>query len=553
MTRDAGPASDADLAHPVGAVGDSVVVASWTLVSRATGFVRIAVTAAVLGPTFLGNTYQATNVLPNTIYYGLLAGSLVSSLLVPAMVGHIDTDDRRACERLAGGALGLALLGVLLVVPIALLLAPWLLELGTLGSPAAAVAAQQAVLARWFLLMMLPQVALYAVVACSLAVMNAHRRFALGAAAPAVENLGCITVLVVSWALFPATSSLDIPVGQLLLLGLGSTAAVALHAATQWFGARRVGVIVRPHAGWRDAEVRALGRRSVPALAWAALDAVQLVAVLVVVNRVAGGVVAYQLATNFFFLPIALGATPVALSLLPRLARLHRADAGAAFRDTAVRGLRFALFISVPAALVLAVLAPHLAAASSFGLMAQDGGEQLVVAALVLLAPGVVGQTLYLVATYSCYSRDDTRSPLRSMVLKTVVCFVALGVAVTMDGPAVLAVAGLGVSAAAVLAAIHCVRVLDRSLPATSERLAPALGRALAAAAVTAIPLAVATVLLRHAHGHAALLGGTVAAVLVAGVCYLGVQRLLRAPEVSWLLGALQRRPTPALGTEDGG
>jgi putative peptidoglycan lipid II flippase len=544
--------TDHELALPTGAVGDSVVVASWTLVSRATGFVRVAVTAAVLGPTFLGNTYQATNLLPNIIYYGLLAGSLVSSLLVPALVGHIDARDRAACERLAGGALGLALLGVVVVVPLALLVAPWLIELGTLGSPAATVAGQQAVLARWFLLMLLPQVALYAVVACSLAVMNAHRRFALGAAAPAVENLGCIAVLVACGALYPATASLDIPTGELLLLGCGTTGAVLLHAATQWFGAHRVGVALYPRAGWRDGEVRALGRRSVPALAQAALDAVQLVAVLVVVNRVAGGVVAYQLAANFFFLPIALGATPVALSLLPRLSRLHRAGAHAVFRDTAVRGLRFAVFLSVPAAVVLAVLAPLLAAASSFGRMDQLGGELLVTTALVVLAPGVVGQTVYLVATYSCYSRDDTRSPLRSMVLKTVVCLVALGVAVTVDGPAVVAVAGLGVSVAAVVAAVHCVVILDRGLPATAERLVPALLRALAAAAVMAVPLAVAARLLAHVEGHLAALGGAVGACLVAGACYLGVARLLRAPEAAWLLGAVLRRPTPAFGARGG-
>lgn len=557
MTGDVGarpaPAPDPELARPAGAVGDSMVVASWTLVSRITGFVRVAVTAAVLGPTFLGNTYQATNMLPNIIYYGLLAGSLVSSLLVPALVGHIDASDRGACERLAGRALGLALLGVALVVPLALLVAPWLLELGTLGSPAASVAGQQAVLARWFLLMLLPQVALYAVVACSVAVMNAHRRFALAAAAPAVENLGCIAVLLATGALFPVTSSLTIPTGELILLGCGTTGAVVLHAAAQWFGARRAGVTLRPRAGRRDPELRALGRRSVPALAQAALDALQLVAVLVVVNRIAGGVVAYQLAANFFFLPIALGATPVALSLLPRLSRQHQAGTPDVFRDTAVRGMRFALFISVPAAVVLAVLAPLLATATSFGAMTRGGGALLVTTALVVLAPGVVGQTIYLVATYSCYSRDDTRSPLRSMTYKTLVCLVGLGVAVTVDGPAVVAVAGLGVSAAAVVAAIHCVRVLDRGLPATTERLGPTLARALVAAAVMALPLLVAARLLAHVEGQVAALGGAVLACLVAGACYLGVQRLLRAPETAWLLGAVLRRPTPALGTDGGG
>lgn len=542
--------TETTLSRPAGAVGDSMVVASWTLVSRVTGFARVATTAAVLGPTFLGNAFQATNMLPNIIYYGLLAGSLVSSLLVPALVGHIDAGDRRACERVAGGALGLALLGAAVVVPVALLAAPVLLRLGTLGSPAAVVAGEQAVLARWFLLMLLPQVVLYAVVACSLAAMNAHRRFALGAAAPAVENLGCITVLAVTWLLFPRTASLDIPLGELLLLGLGTTGAVALHAATQWVGARRAGITLRPRRGWRDAEVRALLRRSLPALAQAALDAAQLVCVLVVVNRVAGGVVAYQLAANFFFLPIALGATPVALSLLPRLSRLHHRDQPGLFRDTAVRGLRFALFVSVPAAVALAVLAPVLAAAASFGRMATDGGSLLVASALVVLAPGVVGETAFLVATYSCYSRDDTRSPLWAMALKAGTCLAVLVLAVATDGPGVVAVAGAGVSVAALVAALRCVRVMLRGLPRTPERLGLPLARTVLAAAVMALPLALAEQLLAG-RGEVVALAGAVAACLVGGVVYLGAQWLLRAPEAGWLIGALTGRSGRRWGSLD--
>ena len=73
----------------------------------------------------------------------------------------------------------------------------------------------------------------------------------------------------------------NLPTGEILLLGLGSTGAVALHAATQWWGARRAGVVLLPLPGWRDAEVRAVVRRALPALGQAGLDAVQLLALLI--------------------------------------------------------------------------------------------------------------------------------------------------------------------------------------------------------------------------------------------------------------------------------
>ena len=76
------------------AAGDSITVAAWTIVSRATGVLKFACIGAVLGPTFFGNTYQFTNSLPNLVYYGFLAGSLFSSLLVPALVRHIDAGEQ---------------------------------------------------------------------------------------------------------------------------------------------------------------------------------------------------------------------------------------------------------------------------------------------------------------------------------------------------------------------------------------------------------------------------------------------------------------------------
>jgi putative peptidoglycan lipid II flippase len=533
--------SDIALAHPRGAVGDSLVASSWTSVSRMTGFVRVAVTAAVLGPTYFGNTYQATNALPNIVYYGLLAGSLMSSLLVPALVVHIDCGRRAACERVAGGALGLSLLGLGFLLPLVFLVAPLLLRLAALRSVAPAMADQQAHIAQLFLLLLLPQVFLYAVVACSVAVMTAHRRFALAAGAPSIENLGSIAVLGATAVLYPGTHALaEVPIGEMLLLGLGTTAAVGLHAAVQWAGARRAGATLRPVAGWRDREVVALLRRSVPALALAALEGVQLLGVLFVANRIAGGVVAFQIATNFFFLPLALGATPVALSLLPRLSRLHRRGEPALLRDTAVRGLRFALFLTVPAAVALAVLAPVLSAAVSFGEMATAGGDVLVTSALLALAPGVAAETMFLVATYASYSRDDTRSPLRSGVLRTGICLALLGVATTVDGPDVLLATGLAVSSAAAIAAVHRTTALLRDLPRGQERLLRPLGRTALAAAVMVAPLLVTVHLLGGRAGQGMALAAAVGAILVGGFVYLGMQTLLRAPEARWFLSALQ-------------
>ena len=116
--------SASELATPEGAAADSLSIALWTFVSRFTGLLRGITIAAVLGATYFANTYQFTNSLPNLIFYGLLAGSLFSSLLVPALVPHIDSGDREAVARTAGALLGVALLGMLAIVPVVAVLTP---------------------------------------------------------------------------------------------------------------------------------------------------------------------------------------------------------------------------------------------------------------------------------------------------------------------------------------------------------------------------------------------------------------------------------------------
>jgi putative peptidoglycan lipid II flippase len=536
------------------AAGDSVRVAGWTLVSRLTGVVRVIAIGAVLGPTLLGNTFQFTNTLPNLVYYGFLAGALFSSLLVPALVGELDRGDLPAAERVAGGLLGVALAALTVAAGAAVVAGPLLLRLGALGTQSAAVGAAQERVGRLLLVLVIPQVLLYAVVGTSTAVMNARRRFALAAAAPALENVGTLAVLGSAALLYGTAGRIGaVPGGELALLGAGATGAVAVHAAVQWCGARRAGVTLTPRAGWRDPEVRALGRRALPALGLAGVAAVQLLAVLVLANRVAGGVVAVQIGLTFYFFVLALGATPVAISLLPRLARLTGADDRAEFREVLARGVALVLFVTVPAAVGYVVLARPLAEVTAVGQMNSDEGVRLIATSLAALAPGVVGEGLFQVFTYAFYARKDTRAPLRSMTVQVTV-FTALALSALAVGPeAVPLVLGLSYSAANVVGAWHLAAHLRRSLGGLGGgRFWPCLRRVGAATALMAGPAwALGVLVPRLVGGRAGWLLAVVAAAVVGAGVFLLLQAWWRAPELAWVIGGLgsaRRRATAAGG-----
>ena len=225
---------------------DSATVAGWTLVSRVTGLLRVVAIGAVLGPTYFANTFQAGYVVPNLVYT-VVAGPVLAMVVVPTAV-HAITDGgvRRAAE-LLGRVSGFLLTvsgGITILLAALSPVVAWTLTFGIPDADSRARAQQLTII---LILFVAPQVVLYTVAALGVAAQQARGRFALAAAAPAVENLGLIaTVLVAGLVFGTGLEVADVPVNLVIALGVGTTASVAVHAALQVLGAVRAGLVVRP-------------------------------------------------------------------------------------------------------------------------------------------------------------------------------------------------------------------------------------------------------------------------------------------------------------------
>jgi putative peptidoglycan lipid II flippase len=546
------PPAERELTDGTAAARDSLRIGGWTAVSRVTGVVRVLLIAAVLGPTALGNSFQLTNTLPNLIYYGFLGGSLISTFLVPSLVGHLQRGDFRATARVSGGLLGFALLVVLIVTPVAVLALPGALRLAAIGQDGT-VGADQARLTQLLILLMIPQVFGYIVIGVSAASMNARHRFVLTAAAPAIENCVLITVLVLFQVLFVSGDAANEGTrGELLFLGLGSTAAVAVHMSVQWLGARRAGVTLRPLPGWRDPEVLAVVRKALRALLQTGLIALQVLTLLLIASRVEGGIVAMQIAINFFALPIAVAATPVALALLPRLSRLHHDGHERAFTDTFRRGIGLVLFFTVPAACGFVVLAGPIADVVAVGKMDSAAAAGLIAVALASVSVGLVGESVFFLATQASYARHDARTPLTAMGIQAAACLALCGFAFTVEGRHTLVVLGLAYAAANLLGSGLLVAWIERRLEPGTERLMPSIVRiAVGSAAFAGTAALVIGILAGGDPGQARATVGLAAACLTGIVVFALTQRLLRTPELSWVLGGMRAPGQPASGTGD--
>jgi putative peptidoglycan lipid II flippase len=532
-----------------------MVVAGCTALSRLSGVIRVLLVGAVLGPTHLGDAYQVTNTLPNLIWYGFLAGSLVPALLVPVLVRQIQrhADDR--LDAVSRGFLGVAALAALALAPLAILGLPLLMQLATLGIPTQ-LSDEQVHLARLLVLLTAPQTFLYALIGTAGAVMYAHRRFALPSVGPALENVGVILVLVAVATGFGSTahSTRTAPVGELVLLGAGSTAAVALNAALQWSGARRCGVRLFPTWGWRDETVRLILRRARHSVVAAALLAAQTLLILLLASRVTGGAVALQVALNFYVLPVALIATPIGLALLPELSALVHSSEHAQFDELLSRGLSSVVFLAAPAAVGYVLMAAPVAWVVAAGRMGTPSGHTMIAGSLAALAVGLVGQALCFVATQGSYSRGDTRTPLYCMTVQSVLCLLLCGAAVLIwDGPplvtAVAAAYAVATLAGGLLLVVSMSRASGSDLLARLVASAMRIGVGIA---VMAVPVKLVTVVLvdslpgRGGDALALALGS-----LTGIVVYLVLERLLRSPELAWWISGLRRRRTPEPPAEE--
>jgi putative peptidoglycan lipid II flippase len=425
-------------------------------VSRVFGGVRVAVIAAVLGTTALGDTFQSSNSVSNVLFELLAAGAL-SAVLVPAFVDHFEKHDDAGAEEVAGGVLTIAVLGLLVVSVIGVVAAPALARVLTSAVDDPTVAAQQRELATFLLRFFVPQIVLYAVGTVATAVLNAKGSFSLPAAAP----IGNTVLLVASMVLFRVMAGsepgLDITTGEQIVLGLGGTLGVAAFVGVPAMALRMKGfrMRVRPRAAWRDPRVRSLLRLSGWAVIQHAASGLLLITAIVVGGGVAGGVVAYQFAFVVFLTPYGVLAQPILTTILPVMARHASADN----RGEIGKALRWALAsmaaVTLPVSAACVALSVPIMTVLAFGRAADGDGPELLGAALASLGAGLLPYGAFLLLARGWYVLGDSRTPAIAVAVTSLVgagLMVAGGL--TVDGPERLLVLGGAHSVTFLLAAV---------------------------------------------------------------------------------------------------
>ena len=516
---------------PTTTARNSATVAGWTLVSRATGLLRVVVIGAVLGPTYFANAFQAGYVVPNLVFT-LIAGPVLAMVLVPGVVRAVGVGGLSRAREVFGRVTGWMLAVSAAVVALLMILSPAVAWTLTFGIPDPAQRARALWLTTLLVLLVAPQVLLYTLLHLGMAAQQARGRFALAAGAPAVENVILIlTVVLAGWYYGTGLDVDNVPAELVIVLGVGSTAAVAVHAALQLFGTARVGLLTRPSMGWRyDPEARAVTRRLMRSVGVAAWPAAAMYVLFALAGTVPGGVFVVQLSYAVFYSLSYVSARAVSMAALPGLAHAAHREDGVIFGSAWRQGLSYAIIASLPLLVLLAVLSGPTANILANGELRNAALIGVLATCLGVVAVAQLVGGVHDIGRQALFARLDDRIPRRASEVAFVVMLVVAVATLLLPAEGSRLVWLVGAILAGELAAAGMVLVaLRRAIqPERFIEFRPLAGALMATVAM--LPVAAAAWWLQHVTsigrlGDLVLL--TLGGALALGVYVLGVYVLV--------------------------
>ncbi|MBU6214088.1 MAG: murein biosynthesis integral membrane protein MurJ [Actinomycetales bacterium] len=410
----------------------SALMATGTLLSRASGIIREVAVIAAIGTAVFADTYSVGNSMPNVVYVLIVGGSL-DAVFVPQIVRHMrsDPDGGRAyIDKLLTATLTL-LLGL---TALAVLAAPLIARL--YGS--ADWSATDRSVAVMFTRYCLPQIVCYGLFEMLSQVLNARGRFGAPMFAPILNN-----VVVVGTAIaFIAIAGTKVTTGsvtdaQITCLGVGTTLGVAAQALVLLPMLRRTGHPWRLRFDWRGS---GLGK---------ALSLARWTFLLVLVNQLgyvvitrlattanvlaesakatATGFTTYQKAHLLFLLPHGIVTVSLVTAIVPLMSRHAHAEESEKIGAELSRVLRTLLAFIIPAAGVMLALGPQIGMVLyGSGASNREAGHAIGLT-LSIFALALPAYSAYYALLRVFYAHEDTRTPVAlTLVLNVVDVLLAL-------------------------------------------------------------------------------------------------------------------------------
>lgn len=324
------------------------VVAAGTLSSRMLGAVRDAVVAAVFALAATDAFWLAFTI-PNALRV-LLGEGAVSAAFVPVFTEVREREGMSRAKEFYRNLAGAMAVLLLAISVLGILFAPWIVKGYAWGFQRdQALFDTTVALTRW----LFPYILLMGISALMMGVLYASKRFAASSFAPAFLN---VCLIAAAFLLAPRLTELGWP--GIFALAIGALLGGVLQIVAQIPSLRREGLLLRPKIGFEDIYVRKCMRLMAPLLAGLGVYQLNVLLSRLFASFLPTGSVSYlyygqrlaEIPQGMFALAIASAALP---SLSHAVAHGDEEEAKRLFRHA----LRLSLFVAVPAAVALVVLA----------------------------------------------------------------------------------------------------------------------------------------------------------------------------------------------------
>ena len=383
-------------------------VGGLTLLSRVFGFLRDILIAAMLGSGAVADAFFVAFRFPN-LFRRLFAEGAFNAAFVPLFAKRLEGEGREAARAFAEEAMSGLLFIVLAITIIAELAMPVLmygLAPGFIETP------EKFDLAVLLTRITMPYLLCMSLVALLSGVLNSFGKFVESSAVPIVLNLTMMAATLIAMALGLQN---DPRAGVIQAWGVFVAGLLQLLLLVD--GVRRNNIM--PKLRWpRMTEgLRRLIQLGIPGVIAGGVTQINIVIGTVIASLQNGAVSYLYYADRIYELPLAIVGIAIGVVLLPSVARHLRAENHEAVMESQNRSLEFAMLLTVPAAVALAVV-PGPIVAGLFERGAFTAADTPPTAyALGIFALGLPSFVMIKVFSPAYFAREDTKTPMHYAVI----------------------------------------------------------------------------------------------------------------------------------------
>jgi putative peptidoglycan lipid II flippase len=510
------------------------------LLSRVLGLVRDMVVSYYFGAqvSIVADAYKAAFSLPDLFYY-LIAGGALSSAFIPVFTEYITRGDEENAWKVFsvfGTVIALALTGIIVIGE---LFTPWLLKTFLVPGWESEKLALTASLTR----IIFPAQLFFFVGGLMMATLYVRNHFLMPALGPVVYNIAIILGGVIGGALFGSYWGIyGLAWGVLVGAFIG-------NVLMQVWMLRRAGVHYRPSLDVRHPGVIKVAKLMIPVILGLSLPQLCVILTRPFASFLEQGSITWlDNANKIMQLPLGIFAQALSVAIFPTLSRLAAERDLPGLRKQFSLGLRSILFLTIPSAVLIIVLAVPITA-----VLFQRGkwtweDTQATAAATVLYSLAIFAVSGQQIVNRGFYATQNTLTP-SFMGAAATACYLLLnwlligpmganGLALSFSISMMLCLAGLlflfrravgGINGGEILNSVTRVLVAAVAMGLATWACRELLDRTL------------------HAYGPHGMSTGPVLLQLAVcaaagGLVYLAGVKILRVPEAEFVFGTVTGR-----------